>query len=77
MKSKIKYLVCPDFVTSKGDGSLHFIGFNALVSLYQVNPKECTVESRGWDTSNLIHLHPRYHGDYVEWLHLQESSNEN
>ena len=71
------FAVHPGFVTSASDGDRHYIGYNQLVELYGVDPKQCI----GWDDrdpstfrgrseKNYIHLYPKANGDYrldIKW----------
>jgi len=67
-----KYAVFPGLVQSSYDGQIHQISAEALMRLYKVNPSDCfivtkqakmTVEKSWLDS--LIHLHPRFDGDYT------------
>jgi len=66
-----KYLVIPGEITSKSDGEEHFISAIDLMSLYNVNPKECVIQSfpfstLGLDVSKYTVLRPRYDGNYED-----------
>lgn len=72
----LRYAVHPDFVLSRVDNDVHYITGTRLMTLYGVNPAECIVidpnESTARraelfklaETENLIHLFPRYDGNY-------------
>jgi hypothetical protein len=65
-----KWLVVPDFVTSKTDGQRHFINGQKLMELYGVDPEECIVVAHptltnGYDLEKLLILSPRYDGNYT------------
>ena len=76
MNRQKKYVVCPDYILSKNDGQLHFIGPMKSMQPYNVNPKDCEIYEPApyWTNSwyraaqrlckGLIVLAPRYHGDY-------------
>lgn len=71
-----KYVICPGMVTSKADGQRHYIGAEALIRLYGVDPQECEIyePAQWWPVSyyrmreERIHgiprLEPRYDGNY-------------
>jgi hypothetical protein len=62
-----KYLLCPGNVKSKTDGDFHHISPVQLKNLYGVPMKECLILSRLTTVDqieNLIHLKPKYNGDY-------------
>jgi hypothetical protein len=61
----IKYLVQPGWIISMNDGQWHFIGIGQLIRLYRVNPRECTSNPLGLDTSKLVVLRPEYGGNYT------------
>ena len=76
----IKYALRPGPVISKTDGDRHFIDAGTLMNLYRVPSHECIVipwdvpRSRERERQlllervlamGLIHLHPRYDGDYT------------
>lgn len=66
----IKYIIHPEYMISKSDGESHYISFCDLLNAYQLNIKECVryqEDIHRYD-KNLIHLYPRYHGDYLEYL---------
>lgn len=66
----IKYAIYPDYVVSKSDGQMWYIGAKELMHLYGVNPEECIVidahhNNRGFKLpKELIKLTVRYNGDY-------------
>ena len=71
--SKIKYGIHPGYIRSRIDGDIHWISATKLMQLYEVNPDECIViyknrpdlvRSIGLDLGKLIHLYPRYDGNY-------------
>lgn len=74
MRDSLKYLVIPGIVRSINDGDIHFIGYNTLIRLYGVNPKECIpgsyLDIHKWQNDYLIKKHglivlgPRSDGDY-------------
>jgi hypothetical protein len=50
---------------SKNDTEQHFITYDNLIRLYKVNPTECTrYDEHMRYNDNMIHLYPRYNGDY-------------
>ena len=68
-------MVCPNWVVSKTDGDMHYIGAIKLMELYHVNPAECIVckpSPRQRDRyyqfpekdKTLIKLTPRHDGNY-------------
>ena len=64
-----KYLLFPGDVRSKHDGDVHYIDAHTLAELYGVRFAECVVAKPGWTgreslAKGLVHLRPRYHGDY-------------
>lgn len=67
----IKYVLHPGHVTSQTDGQRHYITSMQLAKLYGVSLRECWIVRSGefWaggrDTDRLIHLYPRYDGDYT------------
>jgi len=61
----IKYVICPDYMKSKNDGDIHYIGYSRLIELYSVNPAECVKYNDYDNFDNLIHLYPRYSGEYT------------
>lgn len=77
MKYEMRYAIHPDFVLSKSDGDVHYIGALQLIFLYRVAPRECLVIDDSKDRytyarlmaraeeEGLIHLWPRYDGDYT------------
>ena len=84
-----KYAVFAGLVPSAHDRDMHWISAAQLMRLYGVPPKECVavyVEGGGLLSpgmrgrhgrsalSGLIHLRPRYAGDYREWLKLEKIS---
>ncbi|WOH61939.1 hypothetical protein [Bradyrhizobium sp. BWC-3-1] len=77
MKQQPKYVVHPGVVVSKTDGQYHYIGAMELMRLYGIRPDECEIyEPEPWwpqsyyrmaqeQHDGLIHLYPRYDGDYT------------
>ena len=74
-KSKIKYVVCPDFVISQNDGDRHFVDAPTLMRLHHLKPVECiVVDMRRPETclgrleqiESLPHFFPRYGGEYSD-----------
>ncbi len=74
----MKYAVHPDYVVSRNDADVHHIDANSLIRLYGVDPRECVVIDkektnartyahlmRCADEDGLIHLRPRFDGNYV------------
>lgn len=64
----IKYIIHPGNVSSKYDGDVHYISTKQLIKLYKVNPKECLEfceDSSICKQKKLIHLFPKYNGDYT------------
>jgi hypothetical protein len=67
-----KYVVYPRYMMSKNDKQEHYINSQQLMHLYNVNPRECIFDYdisslksiRESDYSKLIHLYPRYDGNY-------------
>lgn len=78
---KIKYVLCPGYVTSKNDGQRHYVGYHELTNLYGVELRECVVfePGDGWsqmrlaraiselaqDHPNAVWLRPRRDGKYT------------
>lgn len=69
-RTQIKYVVHPGFVLSKQDKDTHYVGYNRLVALYGVDPRNCELynpvefypaNSMYEDT---VHLYPRWDGNY-------------
>ena len=72
----IKYIICPGFVFSAYDRQEHYIGPYKLMSLYNVNPRECYIhEPAPWwpksyyqyseeEQKGLPRLYPREDGNY-------------
>ena len=78
---KYKFLLLPGNILSAVDGGRHYVSSGDLKKLYGVHASECRPysvwvgkalgETPPGDASffpNLIHLKPRLHGDYAEWL---------
>jgi hypothetical protein len=76
-----KYAIHPDYVCSKTDADVHYVNAKSLIYLYQLNPSECLIIDdmkigrRQYaelmaiaENSRLIHLYPRYNGDYIEHI---------
>lgn len=80
-----RYLICPDFVTSKNDYRQHWIGERDLRWLYGVPRNKCEVapytphkltrhKPLGYEEpDDLIPLRPRWAGDYAEHLAKMEA----
>jgi len=71
MTTKKRYVLHPGWVWSRTDGDRHFIPAAVLARLYKVPLRECVVHRPG-DVftgvglpKNLVHLYPRYDGDYT------------
>lgn len=67
----IKYCLHPSRIPSKADGQLHYIDAVTLARLYNVPMNECYIvyvnAPETWiavKDKNLIHLYPKYDGDY-------------
>lgn len=72
----LKYALHPDFVTSRTDGDVHYIGAARLADLYDLQEDEYIIiddslDHHGYaqamrhaEGMNLIHLYPRYDGNY-------------
>lgn len=64
----------PGIVPSKRDGQRHYIGADQLMDLYELRPADHVIvashtetlmsHSELADDPNVIHLWPRYNGDY-------------
>ena len=66
---KTKYAICPGYIRSKTDGDRHYIGYNRLIELYQLNPKDCFLDEKvnyiGLSPSDqIIYIYPLYSGNY-------------
>lgn len=85
--TKLKYAIHPGHIPSMNDSDVHFINYRQLIELYQLDPAECWLVQDLIATNNLtesqqayanqlglIHLTPRYSGDYLE--HLERVINE-
>jgi len=67
-----RFVVCPDFVTSRTDGDVHYIGAAKLARLYELRPDEYYVwhqdvpaaRVQNWETQGLMFLCPRRDGKY-------------
>lgn len=73
MKTRIIYVLCPDYVTSQCDGQRHFIGADRLASLYGLRLSDCLVNSEEKlagltqeQREKIIYLRPQYSGNYKE-----------
>lgn len=77
-----RFIVHPGPVHSKRDGQLHHVAATDLIRLYGVSPRECIIaeatpgqrryaEEKG---VKLIHLKPRYDGDYSLKRTIEEQS---
>lgn len=68
---KVKYLVCPGYVSSVNDKDEHYISAMRLIKLYGVHPRECVVltdNMRGYSQeflNSLYALYPRRNGNYT------------
>lgn len=64
------YCIHPSWVSSKYDGDRHWIGYDTLVGLYRLDPRLCVHQDRvrGEEYGQFVHLYPRYHGDYAQYL---------
>lgn len=67
-KQPIKFIVQPGYIISKSDRDKHFISFNELCSLYNLNPRE-VIDFDGFrghlrHDPYAIYLRPDYDGDY-------------
>lgn len=67
-----KYMLHPGRVISKKDGDEHYIQADQLARLYGVPLNECLIVPAGdalyganLERTDVIHLHPRYSGDYT------------
>ena len=60
-----KYALHPGYVISRNDGDEHYIGEWQLQRLYGVQPNECVLVGPGVAGEGLIHLRPRYDGNYT------------
>lgn len=74
-----RYAIHPGIVDSKTDRDSHYISSNALMRLYNLAPSQCiiwdedrpdTIRGRRWE--DYIHLFPRYHGDYMDYIKREE-----
>ena len=76
--SNLRYALHPGWVISKRDGQDHYISHQQLAWLYRLNPDQFVViDDRGMDRREytramrkteelkLIHLYPRFDGDYT------------
>ena len=74
-RTQIKYVVHPGFVLSKQDKDTHYVGYNRLVALYGVDPRNCELYNPAFnydnEPDNYIHLYPRFDGNYK--LSLQKA----
>ena len=66
-----KYAIHPNWVQSKWDGQWHYIGYGQLISLYNLNPRECFLwdERRpetylGRNRKDYKHIYPRDNDNY-------------
>lgn len=67
--SKFLFVLHPQWVMSMKDGQRHFIDAKKLQELYGVPMGRCVPDMVGREEGpNIIHLYPRYSGDYTEWL---------
>lgn len=74
----MKYIIHPGLIRSKNDGQWHYIKYGDLIGLYDVSPRDCRLATEVVLRSlrrcdNVIHLYPRYDGNYK----IKEESNEN
>lgn len=70
-----KYVLMGEYIRSKSDGNVSWIGAHELCNLYGLNPNLCffcdsRLEStyRGIDMKRFTILRPLYNGDYKEYL---------
>lgn len=64
--AQVKYVVHPGFVISKQDKDTHYVGYNTLVALYGVDPRNCELYNPVVNyTSEYLHLYPRFDGNYT------------
>lgn len=75
--SNLRYAVHPDFVISKSDGGVHYIDARQLAWCYRLHPDQYividdsmdrrtyAVQMRRAEELGLIHLYPRFDGDYT------------
>lgn len=65
-RTQIKYVVHPGFVLSKQDKDTHYVGYNRLVALYGVDPRNCELYNPAINyATEYLHLHPRFDGNYT------------
>lgn len=61
----VKYCLFPGTIQSSNDGQEHYIGPHQLAHLYGVKMRECIIAKETEPAPpDLIHLYPRYNGDY-------------
>ena len=72
-----RYVLHPGKVESKSDGQIHYVSAARLADLYGVSLRDCITYPYGDDTDSrfkrmswrdpvgVIHLHPRYDGNYT------------
>lgn len=65
----------PGWISSRNDGDWHYITYNKLIRLYNLNPRDCVLWDDkvpatfiGRNKDNYKHFYPLYSGDY----HLYE-----
>jgi hypothetical protein len=64
---KKKYMIHAGTIISATDGDEHYIGYNQLIQLYMLDPKECFPAPErifGGAKDNFIHVFPRHDGHY-------------
>lgn len=62
-----KFIVCPGYVRSD-DGNRHFITYNQLINLYNVNANNCVrYNPKKKNQDGLIYLEPKRNGDYSQF----------
>lgn len=65
-----RYIIHPGFITSKTDGDFHYVGYQQLVTLYKVDPRDCGLYSpvNFYPADSMyeyiVHLYPRWDGNY-------------
>ena len=72
---RYKFLLLPGSLVTTSDVDPHYISSGDLMKCYGVHSNECQPhmvpmmpKSAKKMFPNLIHLKPRVHGDYAEWL---------
>lgn len=62
----------PEFIIAPDNEKHSFVSSSQLAKLYGLNWHECAIQyspssTEGW-IGDTLHLHPRYKGDYKEYL---------